>query len=309
MQSRLAKIKSIFFIFFVGFVFLPLSCLAESLNVSVPNIAISIPGFYGFTQLSCAQGEICDNPWFAEYITAITKYALGVIGLIAVTVMTFGGFLWLVGRAEEGKKWMAGAVSGLILAMSFSVALSMINPDLLNIKGVGMQTINWDKLLVAELPVHAPAPEPGNTGYVAPSEPVAQLSGDRTAKVRLPESVWQLAEKMGAQYGVNKNIVAAIIMAESSGNQNAVSPVGATGLMQLMPKTAEWLKVDANNSHDNVKGGTMYIGQLLKKYNNNLNTALAAYNWGPGNVDKKGTGNLPTETRNYIVRINKYLGR
>jgi len=72
----------------------------------------------------------------------------------------------------------------------------------------------------------------------------------------------------------------------------------------LMPETAKDLGV--NNTFDaeqNVHGGTKYLKGLLEKYSGDLDKALAAYNWGPGNVDRQGMDNLPTETRNYLARV------
>ena len=105
-----------------------------------------------------------------------------------------------------------------------------------------------------------------------------------------------------------------IIDAESSGNPNAVSPVGVKGLMQIMDATAkqpgfgiEPLE-DPFDAEDNVRFGTEYFYALMDRYNNDTTSALAAYNWGVGNVDKwkkKGSSfkELPKETQNYINKI------
>lgn len=105
------------------------------------------------------------------------------------------------------------------------------------------------------------------------------------------------------QNGVEPELVKAIITAESAGKANAVSDVGAQGLMQLMPRTAKMLGVD--NSFDvvqNIRGGTKYIAQLLRRYAGNIEKALWAYNAGPGNADK-GRMPKPSETRPYIKRV------
>ena len=104
----------------------------------------------------------------------------------------------------------------------------------------------------------------------------------------------------------------AIMQAESSGRQGAVSEKGATGLMQLMPATAAELGVNPKDKFQNVAGGVRYFDDMLAKYGDK-NIALAAYNWGPGNVDKwlKRGGNeaeLPAETRAYIKRVNALAG-
>jgi hypothetical protein len=81
------------------------------------------------------------------------------------------------------------------------------------------------------------------------------------------------------------SLVKAVMKVESAGKQEAVSPKGATGLMQLMPATAKDLGVDATDAEQNVEGGSRYLQQMINKYGK-TDIALAAYNWGPGNIDK-----------------------
>jgi len=115
-----------------------------------------------------------------------------------------------------------------------------------------------------------------------------------------------IVDNAAKQYGVDPNLLHGVIQAESSGNPKATSPVGAQGLMQLMPATAKWLGVqDPYNPQQNVEGGAKYLSQLIKSHNGDVNKALAAYNWGPGNVAKGGP--YPPETQNYIAKVNKYL--
>jgi hypothetical protein len=116
-----------------------------------------------------------------------------------------------------------------------------------------------------------------------------------------------IIDKASSAYGVDPGLIKAVIKAESNFNPRAVSSAGAQGLMQLMPSTARGLGV--TNSFDpeqNVMAGAKFLKQMLDRYDGNLNSALAAYNWGPGNLEKKG-GSLPSETREYMTRVKKYF--
>jgi len=117
-----------------------------------------------------------------------------------------------------------------------------------------------------------------------------------------------------SKYGIPESLIKAVIDVESSFNPNAGSNAGAKGLMQLMDGTAAGLGV--SNSYDpaqNIDGGTKYLSYQLKRYDDNIKTALAAYNAGPGRLQRLGISNdqelmekfsqLPKETQRYIGKI------
>ncbi|MFY9885136.1 MAG: lytic transglycosylase domain-containing protein [Candidatus Cybelea sp.] len=104
--------------------------------------------------------------------------------------------------------------------------------------------------------------------------------------------------------GVPPGLVHAVLMAESAGNPSAISVAGAQGLMQLMPGTSASCGI-ANpfDPTENVQCGTGYLHSLLHRYHNNVTLAVAAYNAGPGAVDRyHGVPPYP-ETRAYVVRV------
>ena len=115
-------------------------------------------------------------------------------------------------------------------------------------------------------------------------------------------------EEAANLYDVPLNLLKAMGKAESGFDANAVSSAGAQGVMQLMPATARSLGVeDPFDARSNIMGGAKYISQQLKKYNGNIDLALAAYNAGSGNVAKYGGVPPFKETRNYIQRIKGYM--
>ena len=105
-------------------------------------------------------------------------------------------------------------------------------------------------------------------------------------------------------YGVDEAIVRAIIHAESAFNPNALSRVGAQGLMQLMPATAHRFGVgNAFDAGQNIRGGVQYLAWLLKRFNGNLTLAAAGYNAGEGAVDKYKGVPPYSETQRYVQRV------
>jgi soluble lytic murein transglycosylase-like protein len=138
-----------------------------------------------------------------------------------------------------------------------------------------------------------PAPPPANPPAVSP-EPAKPA----------PTPV-ELAEAAAMKYGLPPALVRSVMAQESAGKSDAVSPKGAIGLMQLMPGTAKDLGVDPHDPEQNVDGGARYLRDLLIKFDGRLWLALAAYNAGPGAVEKYRDIPPYRETINYVNRIDK----
>ncbi len=132
-------------------------------------------------------------------------------------------------------------------------------------------------------PVAAPAPEP--------PKPTAS----------------DLADAAADRYGLPRNLVRSVITAESNWDPKAVSPKGASGLMQIMPATARLLGADPSDLEANIDAGVRYLRDMLLRFHGKLWHALAAYNAGPEAVERYGGVPPYQETVEYIVRVSSLM--
>ena len=153
------------------------------------------------------------------------------------------------------------------------------------------------------------AQETPETAVQENSQPLPAVQKVDTAKTVLADmpladqNLSTLIEAAARKYKVDPKLVAAVAEVESNGNQDAVSPVGAIGVMQLMPDTAASLGVDPYNKQQNIEGGAKYLRQMLDTFGGDTRKAVAAYNAGPGAV--KDYGGVPPykETQNYVKKV------
>lgn len=154
------------------------------------------------------------------------------------------------------------------------------------------------------VPPVAPAYVPGNVP-VSAGIPARHCGGQTAAQLdRKFAAHFGSVRMLSQQYGVDENLVRAVMKQESCFNPQARSRAGAMGLMQLMPGTADQMGIaNAWDPHQNIHGGIKYLAQMLREFNGDKQLALAAYNAGPGAV-RKYNGIPPySETRNYVAKI------
>ena len=135
-------------------------------------------------------------------------------------------------------------------------------------------------------------------GRITPSGPVTQAP---------PAAVSAAIQAAAARHDVSPALVEAVAWQESRFRQQAVSPKGARGVMQLMPGTARNLGVDASDMNANVDGGVAYLASMLRRFGGDLVMALSAYNAGPGAVLRYKGAPPYTETRAYVAAILERL--
>ena len=189
-----------------------------------------------------------------------------------------------------------------------SVCLALVIAGVVSAAPASAQIYTWrdanGNLVLSNVRTESGAPAPIKTYAVPRAETV------RATRYVAVDRGWQyenLISEHSRLNGVRSDLVRAVMQVESAFNPYAISPKGAMGLMQLMPATMRLYGVlNAFNPAENVRAGVAYLRDLLDRYSNNEELALAAYNAGPGAVDKHGQAVPPyRETRNYVAKINK----
>lgn len=146
-------------------------------------------------------------------------------------------------------------------------------------------------------------PDPYPPPIPAPAAAPRRKVADPTTLTPLAPDLNTLITRTAGEVGVNPDLLARVIRQESGGNPAAVSPKGARGLGQLMPGTAKELGVNPDQPVENVRGAATYLKQMLEQFGGDETKALAAYNAGPGAVQKYGGVPPYRETQGYVAAI------
>ncbi len=159
---------------------------------------------------------------------------------------------------------------------------------------------------------------PGNNSVVNPAQNNQTAAISSATQKDLDENIFERDEEIeevsggtteemltsaAKRHGVDPRLVKAVAIAESNMNQNEISEVGAIGVMQLMPETAEGLGVNPYDEQENIEGGTIFLKRMLDKFDGDVRLAVAAYNAGPGAVQRYGGVPPYGETQAYVGRV------
>ena len=169
-----------------------------------------------------------------------------------------------------------------------------------------------DSKVTYEEIIESPTKETSTSNTNATSEAFVKALNQKTVadNIKTATSYKDIFIEASEKYGVSYDLLTAIAEQESGFNPNAVSHTGAMGIMQIMPATANELKLTHPfDAYENIMAGANYISQKLKEYNGNLDKALAAYNAGSNAVDMYGGVPPYGETLSYVENVKAIMQR
>ncbi|AYH41972.1 lytic transglycosylase domain-containing protein [Azoarcus sp. DN11] len=194
----------------------------------------------------------------------------------------------------------------LLAAVWFALPLAAQADVYLKVEPDGTVTLTDEPRRGFERVVTAPAPRSGGS---APIGGTGLVHGEPSGEIGALPFAPQVAAA-AAEHDLPEALIHAVIRVESNYDPRAVSPKGAVGLMQLMPRTARAMGVvDARNPAENIRGGARYLKRLLEMFGNDVGRAVAAYNAGPGAVVRSGGMPPFAETRRYVPRVIEHFER
>ena len=193
-------------------------------------------------------------------------------------------------------------VFGRLIAVPVAMLLGMVatqaRADVMEIDARGARWVAGPLAVPA-----APGEGEGGANAPAPAVSEALVAYPAVHAARVPGRYAPKIHELAARYDLSPSLLEALVWQESRWRENAVSPAGARGLAQLMPGTARYLGVNPDDPHANLEGGARYLREQLNRFGGDLEKALAAYNAGPGRVERaRGIPNI-RETRDYVAAI------
>jgi soluble lytic murein transglycosylase-like protein len=192
---------------------------------------------------------------------------------------------------------MAAYRFAILACCALALAPAAARADVLEIGAGGATWVSGGPAPLAETPPTTLA-EVGDLAI--PEEAVAS---PHTTSATLPAQYQAVVHQLAARFDLSPALIEALVWQESRWRENAVSPVGARGLAQLMPGTARELGVNPDDPLANLEGGARYLRQQLDRFDGDVEKALAAYNAGPGRVERAGGIPRIRETQTYVAAV------
>ncbi len=190
------------------------------------------------------------------------------------------------------------AVSRVTIAATLLCLATGARADVLEL---GADGARWVAGPLAGAPAASLEPDAEFPGGLA--LPASAIADPARHAAGVPPRYAATINALAARFDLSPSLLEAVVWQESRWRENAVSPVGARGLAQLMPGTARYLGVDSRDPFQNLEGGARYLREQLDRFDGDLEKALAAYNAGPGRVERAGGVPNIRETRQYVAAI------
>jgi soluble lytic murein transglycosylase-like protein len=205
----------------------------------------------------------------------------------------------------EGPGMILAAASRVLIAATLLCLATGARADVLELGPAGARWVAGP-LAAAPAPQAATRPELAGPQLLGPDAallPDHAIADPARHAAGVPPRYAAKVAELSRRFDLSPSLLEAVVWQESRWREDAVSPVGARGLAQLMPGTARYLGVDPADPFQNLEGGARYLREQLDRFGGNLEKALAAYNAGPGRVERAGGIPNIRETQNYVAAI------